>query len=216
MRLVPVKSVDNQAEGMVLRVREPLVRAADTADQHCAWARRGVRRDRGQGRGELEPLLTGEDRLPSRSRPRKWSPTWATGGGSRRAGARIDRRLAAAYKANPLSQRLAAVPGVGPVTALTMAMRSMRAFESGRHFAAWPGLTPRERSTAATSDWAGSAGRAMNGSVTCWCGRHLGDPPAKRTARRQMTPGCGHCCSVGRASSPRWHSPTRWPASPGR
>ena len=36
--------------------------------------------------------------------------------------ATLDRRLAAQHKANPVSQRLAAVPGIGPVTALTMAM----------------------------------------------------------------------------------------------
>jgi transposase len=60
----------------------------------------------------------------------------------------LDQRLAAQHKANPVSQRLAAVPGVGPLTALTMAMTvEARQFESARHFAAWLGLTPRERST---------------------------------------------------------------------
>src|SRR3954469_788860 len=36
--------------------------------------------------------------------------------------AELDRRLAARHKASPVSQRLAAVPGVGPVTALTVAV----------------------------------------------------------------------------------------------
>src|SRR5205085_9155776 len=41
-----------------------------------------------------------------------------------------------------------AVPGVGPVTALTVAMTTDPGqFESARHFAAWLGLTPREHST---------------------------------------------------------------------
>ena len=62
--------------------------------------------------------------------------------------AELDRRLAARHKANPVSQRLAAVPGVGPLTALTVAVTvDARQFESGRHFAAWLGLTPKERST---------------------------------------------------------------------
>jgi transposase len=62
--------------------------------------------------------------------------------------AELGQRLAARHKANPVSQRLAAVPGVGPLTALTAAATvDACRFESGRHFAAWLGLTPRERST---------------------------------------------------------------------
>jgi len=41
-----------------------------------------------------------------------------------------------------------AIPGVGPITAITMALTVTPAnFETGRHFAAWLGLTPREHST---------------------------------------------------------------------
>jgi transposase len=62
--------------------------------------------------------------------------------------AEIDRRLAAQHKTNELSQRLATIPGVGPITALSMALRiDPSQFETARHFAAWLGLTPRERST---------------------------------------------------------------------
>ncbi|EGO93378.1 Transposase IS116/IS110/IS902 family protein, partial (plasmid) [Acidiphilium sp. PM] len=43
---------------------------------------------------------------------------------------------------------LAAIPGVGAITAITMALNVNPAnFETGRHFAAWLGLTPREHST---------------------------------------------------------------------
>ena len=60
----------------------------------------------------------------------------------------LDVKLAAAHKANEVSQRLATIPGVGPVTALTLAIEvDPAAFESGRHLAAWAGLTPREHST---------------------------------------------------------------------
>lgn len=60
----------------------------------------------------------------------------------------IDVKLAAAHKANEVSQRLATIPGVGPVTALTLAIEvDPAAFESGRHLAAWAGLTPQEHST---------------------------------------------------------------------
>ena len=60
----------------------------------------------------------------------------------------IDRQLLEQHKANEVSQRLAAIPGIGPITAITMALSVNPAnFESGRHFAAWLGLTPREHST---------------------------------------------------------------------
>jgi transposase len=62
--------------------------------------------------------------------------------------AELDANLHAAHKANPVSQRLATIPGVGPITALTLAIEIDAAqFESGRHLAAWAGLTPKEHST---------------------------------------------------------------------
>src|SRR3954447_17654312 len=46
-------------------------------------------------------------------------------------------RLATLHKASRVSRRLAAAPGVGPLTALALAvMVDARRFESGRHFAA--------------------------------------------------------------------------------
>jgi transposase len=60
----------------------------------------------------------------------------------------IDRQLLEQHKANEVSQRLAAIPGIGPITAITMALSVNPAnFESGRHFAAWLGQTPKEHST---------------------------------------------------------------------
>lgn len=60
----------------------------------------------------------------------------------------VDARLAARHKAHPVSQRLATVPGVRPAIALTLATKvDPSQFKSARHFAAWLGLTPKERST---------------------------------------------------------------------
>src|ERR1700686_2580347 len=60
----------------------------------------------------------------------------------------VDAKLNAAHKANEVSQRLVTIPGVGPITALTLAVEiDPVMFESGRHLAAWAGLTPKERST---------------------------------------------------------------------
>jgi transposase len=52
------------------------------------------------------------------------------------------------HKANAISQLLATIPGVGPIIALTLAIDvDPAAFKSGRHLAAWLGLTPKEHST---------------------------------------------------------------------
>jgi hypothetical protein len=60
----------------------------------------------------------------------------------------IEAKLTAAHKANAVSQCLATIPGVGPVTALTLATEiDAGTFESGSHLAAWAGLTPQEHST---------------------------------------------------------------------
>ena len=62
----------------------------------------------------------------------------------------IDGKLTAWHKADPLSRRLAQIPGVGPVGAALLVMKTPAAgmFRSGRDFAAWMGLTPKDHSTA--------------------------------------------------------------------
>ena len=63
--------------------------------------------------------------------------------------AEINRCLRAEAQANEACRRLMEVPGIGPQTstALVAAIDAGRAFEKGRDFAAWLGLTPRETST---------------------------------------------------------------------
>ncbi len=52
------------------------------------------------------------------------------------------------HKANPVSQLLAEVPGIGLIGALSLALTiDPGRFTSGRHFAAWLGLVPKEHST---------------------------------------------------------------------
>jgi transposase len=62
----------------------------------------------------------------------------------------IDRRLRAWFLQSPESRRLATIPGIGVIgaTALTMKVPDPGLFRSGRHFAAWLGLTPCQKSTA--------------------------------------------------------------------
>ena len=63
--------------------------------------------------------------------------------------AELDRRLVAAARDGGACERLAAVPGIGPViaTALVAAIGDAKAFTSGRHLAAWLGLVPRQHSS---------------------------------------------------------------------
>jgi transposase len=60
-----------------------------------------------------------------------------------------DKRLHAWHRSNPVSQRLATIPGVGPVTASALAasITDPLVFRSGREMAAWIGLVPRQNST---------------------------------------------------------------------
>ena len=61
----------------------------------------------------------------------------------------IDRELEASAKADETARRLMTIPGVGPVTAsaLLATVQNFGAFSSGREFAAFLGLTPREHSS---------------------------------------------------------------------
>ena len=64
--------------------------------------------------------------------------------------AEVDDKLQAWHRRNALSQALAEIPGVGPIGAALLVMKTLDpgAFRSGRHFAAWLGLTPKDHSTA--------------------------------------------------------------------
>src|SRR5712692_8187181 len=61
----------------------------------------------------------------------------------------IEARLMQWHKADPVSQCLATQPGIGPIGAVSFALKiaDPRGFRSGRHFAAWLGITPKEDST---------------------------------------------------------------------
>jgi len=151
MHFVPVKSVTQQAQGMVLKVRETLVGQrtllANTLRGHAAEF--GV--IAGKGPSKIAPLLTAIEQASNIPAEAK---NMAILLGQQIADLdvkikEIDVKLVAAHKANAVSQRLATIPGVGPVTALTLAIEiDPGAFESGRHLAAWAGLTPQEHSTA--------------------------------------------------------------------
>jgi len=62
---------------------------------------------------------------------------------------KMDAEIAAGVKQSARAQRLLAVPAIGPVgaSALDALLPNPQVFRSGRDFAAWTGLTPREDSS---------------------------------------------------------------------
>jgi transposase len=78
----------------------------------------------------------------------------------------FDRRILAWHRSNETSKRLDAIPGVGPAlaTALVASVADPKAFRSGRDFAAWIGLVPKQNS---------SGGKDKLGSITKQGDRYL-------------------------------------------
>jgi transposase len=150
MRFVPLKSAMQQAATMILKTRELLVRQRTQVIN----AVRGHAAEFGliaaKGTARIEPLLervAGDAILPAEAR----EMIAVLGEQIKDLDIRIatlETRMKQAHKTNPVSQLLEGIPGIGPIGALSLALTIDPAqFHSGRHFAAWLGLTPRERST---------------------------------------------------------------------
>jgi transposase len=61
----------------------------------------------------------------------------------------LEAELMALHRQDPVSQCLATQPGIGPIGAVSFSLKvpDPKAFGSGRHFAAWLGITPKENSS---------------------------------------------------------------------
>ena len=150
MRSVAVKSLDQQANGIILKHREMLVgqrsQAINALRGHATEF--GVVTAKGAAKVEsLLAVLAGDINIPAAARA-----MFEHMGGHivalENRIAVLDAELVALHKAHPVSRLLVEIPGVGPMIAATMALTVDPAnFASGRHFAAWLGLTPREHST---------------------------------------------------------------------
>lgn len=150
MRFVLAKSEEQQADGMVLKVRETLLgqrtRLINTLRGHAAEF--GVIAARGTS--QVAPLLAAikaEESIPSAAK----EMLTLLGEEIVHLDIRLkelETKLLAMHRANAISQLLATIPGIGPIIALTLASEiDPKAFQSGRHLAAWLGLTPQEHST---------------------------------------------------------------------
>jgi transposase len=150
MRWVTVKTVDQQADGIILKHREMLVsqrtQAINALRGHAAEF--GVVAAKGIVKvSALLSVLSADSAIPASARA-MFEQMGAHIEALDQRVAAMDSELAALHKSNPVSQLLAEIPGVGPLGAITMVLTVEPGnFASGRHFAAWLGLTPKEHST---------------------------------------------------------------------
>jgi transposase len=161
MRFVTVKSAAEQADLMLAGMREGLVgrrtqlvnRVRGYAAEFGHVAAKGVAHV-----GPLLEALQADPDLPALAREMFAELSCELGGIEQRLAA-LEARLKAWHLNSEVSRRLAEVPGIGPVIAATLVMKTPhpQAFRSGRDFAAWIGLTPRDHST---------AGRTRLGGIT--------------------------------------------------
>ena len=166
MRFVPVKSVEQQAVLTLHRVRQGYVEERTAtinrmrglmAEFGMVLAQRSVEVRRGAARAaEALPALARQaiDELLEHLRL---------------LDARIEdyeRRLASIASASEAATRLMQLSGIGPITAsaVVATVGEAKLFDSGRQFAAWLGLTPRQYST---------GGRTRLGRITKRGDRYL-------------------------------------------
>ena len=152
MRFVPVKTAEQQAALMLVGVRDRLIRN----QTQLANAIRGFASEFGlaasKGMAHLVPLLErlqDDESVPALARELFVSLARE----HKQLRVKIeaaDAKLVAWQRTEPKVQRLIKIPGVGPVGAALLALKtpSPQMFRSGRQFAAWIGLTPKDHSTA--------------------------------------------------------------------
>ena len=196
MRFVPVKSEERQAACMLMTVRERLV----SVKLQLSNAFRSYAAEFGiiapAGRQNINALMKRvieDDTLPKlaqdlfRLQAREYAAVEARL-------EEIEAKLMKWHREDDVSRRIATIPGVGPIgsTMLSMKAPPPETFRSGRDFAAWIGLTPRDHST---------GGRQRHGGIT-----KAGDSALRSTLIVGATALLRHIRS-GR------HKPTAWLAA---
>lgn len=160
MRFVPIKSAEQQSILMLRRTRDLFVRQRTMLVNSLRGqlAEFGLISPKGVWRvPELEALaLDGELPDPARACAELILMQIEDLQSKIKA---IERTILARHRANELSLRLASIPGVGIITAtaLVATVANAGAFKSGRHFAAWIGLVPRQN---------GSGGKMALGRIS--------------------------------------------------
>jgi transposase len=153
MRFVPVKTADQQAAVLLHRGRERLVRQRTTLVNalRAHLAEFGVIAPAGlRNVGQLIAIIRDKSdrRLPDLARP-VLQVLAAQVEQAEAAVATLEQQLMTWHRSNPVSQRLATIPGIGPIiaTAIAATVVEPSGFTNAREFAAWLGLVPRQHST---------------------------------------------------------------------
>ena len=153
MRFVPVKSAEQQAQLMQHRARDLLMhqrtQLINAMRSHLAELGIIARQGR-EGIKELLAIIADEanTHLPNDARA-SLIVLAAQLQALQTTIAAIEKRITVQHRANKESRRLQTIPGVGVIgaSAIAATVTNPKIFRSGRDFAAWIGLVPRQLST---------------------------------------------------------------------
>jgi transposase len=151
MRFVPIKSEEQQGMLTVHRARDLLVRQRTAAvnalrghlGEFGIIAAKGVSKAR-----ELMSLVGVDERVPAIARDALLQLVEQIRDTERKIEV-FDKQILSLARQNEVCRRLMTVLTIGPFTATALAatVGNPRHFTSGRHFAAWVGLVPKQHST---------------------------------------------------------------------
>ena len=151
LRFVPVKSAEQQADLMLMTLRERLIHTRTQLSNAIRSQASEFGYAVSKGMAHLKPLLerlAADEHLPDRAR-RLFAVTAKEYDELAARIDDIDAELKAWHCSNECSRRLDRIGGVGIVCAALLVMKvpDPAAFKCGRDFAAWLGLTPKDHST---------------------------------------------------------------------
>ncbi len=169
MRFVPIKTVEQQAVLMLHRTRDLLVRQRTQLINAMRAHLAELGLVAAQGRDGLKHLISivtdQASGLPDLARRALQALLSQLNALAQQIG-EIERDIYAQHRSSESSQRLETIPGIGVIgaTAIAATVSDPMVFKSGREFAAWIGLVPRQNS---------SGGKERLGSISKQGNRYL-------------------------------------------
>jgi transposase len=169
MRFVPVKTAEQQSALMLHRTRDLLVRQRtqliNAMRAHLAELGLVAARGREGVQSLIALVRDNVSQLPDLAQSALQAILSQLDALGQQI-ANIERHLHAQHRVNEVSQRLETIPGIGVIgaTAIAATVTDPKVFKSGREFAAWIGLVPRQNS---------SGGKERLGSISKQGDRYL-------------------------------------------
>ena len=165
MRFVPIKSIEQQDIQMLHRVRSGLVKERTALANRI----RGLLAEYGiiiplgisQLRQQLPDILEDAENGLTMAARKVFADLQEQIAELDKQVAAYGENIQAVHRSSEVSQRLAEIPGIGPIiaTALLAALGDGKAFKSARQVAAWLGLVPRQDSSGGKSKLLGISKR---------------------------------------------------------